>query len=274
MKTVDHALWWYDQGYTPIPTVYRSKTPRTAWRVWMDTRPDRRTVCNWFKGIVNIALIIGGDLVAIDFDAKPAHLVWSDTTSPHLRRTRTHRSNRGMHYFYRVQERPPATMAMIGGEVLVDHLITLPPSTHPSGRPYVVAADYPILTIGSIDELGLLWPEAPDPAIVVIPDGVKTPLKHGEGVVSRIKSQIGILPYLMRFRASTPRKSGDSYLILCPFHEDQSPSMQVWPHTGRCKCYSPHCPAYSQRAIDIIDIASIAWNVSTSQAITILAKEV
>jgi hypothetical protein len=37
------------------------------------------------------------------------------------------------------------------------------------------------------------------------------------------------------FRA--PKRSGNIYLALCPFHEDHHPSLVIWPKSGRWRCY-------------------------------------
>ena len=272
---LDQALFWYDQGYTPVPLAYRTKVPKTPWRQWAEVQPPRPLVVSWFSGLVNMALIVARDLVVVDFDNLAAHRVWRDTALPHYFNTRTHRSRRGWHYFYQVLHRPPATYPILGGEVLIDHLVTLPPSTHQSGVKYQIANAAPILIIERIEDLNLLASDEVSPVNdIVIPEPPAPKAVSTGGVVAKIKSGVPILNYLLRFRQSQPKKSGQSYLILCPFHEDHSPSMQVWPDTGRCKCYSPHCPAYSRRAIDIIDIATIAWGISAPQAISRLAKEV
>ena len=36
----------------------------------------------------------------------------------------------------------------------------------------------------------------------------------------------------------TLRRSGASYKVLCPFHDDKTPSFYVNPARGICKCFS------------------------------------
>lgn len=48
-------------------------------------------------------------------------------------------------------------------------------------------------------------------------------------------------------------------MLNCPFHEDKTPSMQVYPETGTVYCFSANCPTHSQsrpggsHSLDVID---------------------
>lgn len=52
----------------------------------------------------------------------------------------------------------------------------------------------------------------------------------------RIKAAADIVEVIGEFIPL--KKSGRSYVGLCPFHDDHSPSLRVYPTTGRYKCYA------------------------------------
>ena len=63
-----------------------------------------------------------------------------------------------------------------------------------------------------------------------------------------IKSRLSITQVLTHYGLKPDRNQR----ILCPFHEDKTPSMQVYPETGTWTCFSTNCSAGSGDVIDFI----------------------
>lgn len=65
-----------------------------------------------------------------------------------------------------------------------------------------------------------------------------------------------------------PGKNG---MINCPFHEDKTPSMQIYPKTGTAYCFSSNCKTHGH-SIDVIDFIMYMDNTTKREAI-VKAKE-
>lgn len=279
---IEHAMKWHKQGITPIPCLYGTKQPLIKWSDWCKRKVDEREIIDNFNRLCNIAIYITNGLVVVDFDKPAPCLAWKARVSSAMLETFTVRSNRGWHFYYWCDDPPAETIAIDGGELLVNHLITVPPSRHESGNYYRVLNDSDFRQIGHVDDLLLPYVRKilPDRSPSEFPSlalSGKTfsGSSDGQTTVARIKNQIAILPFLLGLRSSTLKGMGnDSVMICCPFHDDKSPSMQVWPTTGRCKCYSPSCQACGRRAIDVIDCAAIWYRCDNQTAIQILSRSV
>jgi len=66
--------------------------------------------------------------------------------------------------------------------------------------------------------------------------------------ISGIKSQLPILSILSHYHLTPDRNSR----IRCPFHDDKTPSMQVYAETNTVYCFSSNCKLHG-KAIDQID---------------------
>ena len=66
--------------------------------------------------------------------------------------------------------------------------------------------------------------------------------------LSEIKQQLSILEVLGHYGLS-PDRNGH---LKCPFHDDKTPSFQVYPKTGTWTCFSGNCPAGSGDQVDFI----------------------
>lgn len=78
--------------------------------------------------------------------------------------------------------------------------------------------------------------------------------------IQEIKARLSIESVLRRY-GHAPEKSGR---MRCPFHEDTSPSFQIWPESGRWKCFSTGCSAGHG---DVIDLIERLEGISTGEAI-------
>lgn len=80
--------------------------------------------------------------------------------------------------------------------------------------------------------------------------------------ISEIKS---LLP-LSRVLDYYGLKPDKSHRLLCPFHEDKSPSLQVYHRTQTLYCFSSKCKVHG-RALDVIDLVMYKENCSKHEAI-------
>jgi len=85
--------------------------------------------------------------------------------------------------------------------------------------------------------------------------------------ISEIKAQLDILD-LLRSYSLTPDRNKR---INCPFHDDKTPSMQVYPETSTVYCFSSNCKLHG-KAIDQIDFIMHKENCTKHEAI-LKAKE-
>ena len=63
-----------------------------------------------------------------------------------------------------------------------------------------------------------------------------------------IKAQLSILTVLTKYNLTPDHNNR----LRCPFHDDKTPSMQVYPETGTWTCFSSNCKAGSGDQIDFI----------------------
>jgi len=79
--------------------------------------------------------------------------------------------------------------------------------------------------------------------------------------IHQIKSQLSITQVLHYYQIEVKRKH-----INCPFHDDKTPSMQVYPSTGSVYCFSGNC-SKSGKPIDVIDFIMYKEQLTKHQAI-------
>lgn len=66
--------------------------------------------------------------------------------------------------------------------------------------------------------------------------------------ISEIKQKLSILKVLSHYNLKPDRNNR----LQCPFHNDKTPSMQVYPETGTWTCFSSNCSAGSGDQVDFI----------------------
>ena len=66
--------------------------------------------------------------------------------------------------------------------------------------------------------------------------------------IQDIKINLSILEVLNRYQLKPDRNKR----ICCPFHDDKTPSMQVYPETNTVYCFSTNCKLHG-KAVDQID---------------------
>ncbi len=66
--------------------------------------------------------------------------------------------------------------------------------------------------------------------------------------ITEIKSRLTITTVLQHYNLQADK----NHRLLCPFHADKSPSLQIYPKTGTWTCFSSNCRAGSGDQIDFI----------------------
>ncbi len=79
--------------------------------------------------------------------------------------------------------------------------------------------------------------------------------------IPTIKQKLSIKQVLHHYQLQP--KNG---MINCPFHEDKTPSMQVFDNSNTVRCYSGNC-IHSNKTIDVIDFIMYKENITKHQAI-------
>jgi DNA primase len=68
--------------------------------------------------------------------------------------------------------------------------------------------------------------------------------------IQDIKARLPILDVLSHYGLKPDRNNR----VCCPFHEDHSPSMQIYPQTGTFCCFSSNCSAGTGDVIQFIEL--------------------
>jgi len=80
--------------------------------------------------------------------------------------------------------------------------------------------------------------------------------------ISEIKSQLTIANVLHYYGL----KADKTNRICCPFHEDKTPSLQIYYKTQTCYCFSSNCKTHG-KSMDVIDFIMHKENLSKHEAI-------
>lgn len=271
---------WLDNGIAVIPVAYRDKRPSLhSWREFQTRLPTLAEIRQWFQSrLNNIAIVTGWrGLVVLDFDQRPAYELWRDWSreaAPKARFSYTVETARGIHVYLFVDEPTPTARAgtidikAMGGYVLA------PPSIHPSGRPYRLLSDAPILRV---DTLAAVLP----PGLLALAQPVNAPrppralpqadpwraainpvAPTGDGPIAAIKAQHNLFEL---FPQATRR--GDKYWARCPIHDDRNPSVSIRDDGSYARCWAGCLEG------DILDWYMALHNVPLAAAIEALEAQ-
>lgn len=80
--------------------------------------------------------------------------------------------------------------------------------------------------------------------------------------ISEIKARLTIAQILQHYHL----KPDKSLRLNCPFHDDKTPSLQVYYKTQSCYCFSANCKTHG-KSIDVIDFVMYKENLSKAEAI-------
>ncbi|HRP25968.1 bifunctional DNA primase/polymerase [Thauera sp.] len=255
MNPLTHtAEQWTADGIAVIPVAWRDKRPAVpAWREFQTRLPSAAEIRRWFASrLTNLAVITGWrGLVVLDFDQRPAYDLWRDwsrANAPQARFSYTVQTARGVHVYLFVDE-PVSTMKAgtidikaAGGYVLA------PPSMHPSGTPYRLLSDAPILRV---DRLACVLPApllalaqagapvAPPPVarVAQLPAdpwaAAANPVRSADDPITDRLARHNILEL---FPGAIRR--GDRWWACCPLHNDRHPSVSVDRDGRRARCWA------------------------------------
>lgn len=273
------AFTWISEGVSVVPAQPQSKVVRLSWRKFEIYPPGEKTLRAWFtSGVMNLALVMGtGGLLALDFDDLGKFQDWKQKAGD-LAQTYTESTGRGVHVFFKVdnpQNRRFAECEALG----LGHLCLAAPSIHPSGAIYKPLGDpcTPIFRAETSEIFSLLSEPLTQvnmgagrkPGAPVQPGRIA---KSGD-VLSKIKAAFPLLSYAETLTELKPSgEAGRWFIGRCPLHDDKSPSFwldasrQVW------RCFSPSCKGSSGG--DVVNLYALANNVTLSDAIRKLAREV
>lgn len=233
------ALKYRGRGMSVIP-VGPDKISLVKWTQYQSAVASERELTKWWKRWpnANVAIVTGkvSNLVGIDFDGDlEIGTRWLAEQGVSLPETTTVRTARGCHLWYRY---PGETVKTLSGWVKLQGVqidirgdggyVVAPPSDHADGTRYEFSKD--------VDEL----PELPG---AILPLLGRT--HRGPGVAGPRISQDEIEALLegdwSRVVAGAAgvelRREGDSYVGLCPLHEETTPSFSLNARKGLWHCF-------------------------------------
>lgn len=242
---------WTDDGIAVIPIAYRNKRPSIpTWREFQTRLPTGDEIRRWFQDRFNNLAIITGwrGLTVLDFDQRATYELWRDWSrdaAPQARFSYTVQTNRGIHVYLFVDEPVPSGKAgnidikAAGGYVLA------PPSIHPSGRPYRLLSDAPILRVDRLAcvlpqaLLSLAQPAAPPIERATTPaddvwQAAMAPVRLEDGgAIAAIKASHSLFEL---FPGAVKR--GRRFVARCPLHDDHDPSVSLKDDGSFAKCWA------------------------------------
>ncbi|MDL2313184.1 CHC2 zinc finger domain-containing protein, partial [Bacteroidales bacterium OttesenSCG-928-B11] len=84
--------------------------------------------------------------------------------------------------------------------------------------------------------------------------------------IQEIKSKLS-LASVLQYYGLTPDRNNR---LRCPFHNDRTPSLQVYPETNTCYCFSGNCKTHG-KSMDVIDFVMNKENTTKHEALKICA---
>jgi len=252
MNTLTHtAEQWTDDGIAVIPIAWRGKRPTLpTWREFQQRLPTGDEIRRWFQDrFHNLAIVTGWrGLVVLDFDQRDAYRLWRDwsrETAPRARFSYTVETSRGVHVYLFVDE-PVQTMKAGNIDVKAGGgYVLAPPSIHPTGTPYRLLSDGPILRVGTLATvlpaslLSLARPE-PSPRVERVASLMNDP-QHSAFHPSLLAAD-DLADRLARYNIldlfPDAIRRGGRWWACCPLHDDHAPSVSIDHDGRRAKCWA------------------------------------
>jgi hypothetical protein len=300
MTKLENALEFLKRGIAVIPLGHRSKSPDIkTWEPYKSQLPTEYQVRKWLSsGWNNYGVVAGWNGIGIiDFDTPESWLMWQTwfaMINKHAEiypRPFTVTTARGAHVYVRLYN-IGANQKRVGVDVKVHGYVVGPGSIHPSGAEYKTAdTEYLFPDVFDLDtflplDLFPMVTVVPAAEVVNLPfapvqpctpsqqdyDAFETasgrPLNGSQGLdlVGNVKSSVRIENLFpdARFTSLDHRWMAAK----CPFHPDNNPSM--WIDVMRQVC---GCQVCGMKPMDSINLYSRMHNVTDSQAVGMLARE-
>jgi len=267
------ACWWLALGIAILPLKPRSKHLQPGFGSRQTSITDRDDARRWFlDSNANLGVVLGGPtgLVVADWDDASAYLHWSASLGASVR-SLTEQTARGYHVFFFTETRL-SSAADSACEFKTSGACAVAPSIHPSGTRYSVVYPDPITTLDSSTARSLFpfLSAASHPKPPPDPTSSSLPITQ-TSLIARIKAACPILHELTSAGIEL-RPAGRNTLVgRCPFHDDHTPSLWVYPDTGLWGCNRPDCLAAGTH--DVINFRARWRSISNQAAIRELADE-
>lgn len=311
------ALELTNQGVGVVPCIPKSKWPMYPWKQYQQRMPTKRELYNWFyRWPYNNIAVVTGDisdgLCILDLDNGLPNAVKWIKNYPKLLETQRVVTQRGMHIWTRVENPPVFDVTEDGVEIKYGGLCMTPPSVHPSGHVYKWIGNYPIVSIRSLEDIGIIGNGAPNGAldphkkescitsgidsdknteghvdtllflrgsrarsahIIDIPACVRDPQKR-RLMIHNIKDRISLIQLLKDIVIFRHVGETNQYLIgNCFMHEDNHPSLSYDSISDRCKCWNTKCTLHKGWA-DVLDVYMYLYHMDLWSAVTSLSRQV
>ena len=266
------ACWWLALGVAILPLEPRSKHIQPAFGPQRACITDRDVARRWFLNTdANLGVVLGGStgLVVADWDDASAYRDWRATLGATVV-SLTERSDRGYHVFFFAPGLSSATNGAC--EFKAHGACMVAPSIHPSGARYRLVHPAPLATLDGCTARSLF------PFLSAAADSSTPPAfansSHSPAhtdLVARIKAARPILDELHDAGVELHPTGRYTLVGRCPFHDDHTPSLWVYPDSGLWGCNRPDCPAAGTH--DVINFRARWRSISKRAAIRMLADE-
>jgi hypothetical protein len=257
-------------GIAVIPVLPGTKKPAVRWFGYQHTLPTKAEVDIWFRPgrHISAAVVCGWrGLTVVDFDTIPGYhewLAWAIAEGGEARVVALGsykvKTARGVHVYLFVKDTPRCGKFRYGDIKARGGYVLIPPSVHPSGAVYTaVDENAPIMEVESLQ--GII----PDPPAPPVPTLQPTTLVYPSSslwpatVIEEIKQKVSIL----EFFPDAKETGAHWYMAVCPFHQDENPSLWIDTKNGICGCYA----GCLTKPADVIELYCRLHNVTAKQAV-------
>ncbi len=279
----ERARWWLAHGVDVVPLKPQSKELQPGYGARKAYIKSLDFARQWFLNTdANLGVVLGGltGLIVADWDDGHQYELWSATTGMAVQ-TLTEQTARGYHVFFTF---PGLRMNIIHGcELKATGVCMVAPSVHPLSIVYRILHDVPIVTLDD-ESATMLFPflsevfakqNRRDSASGVTERVLRksqTTAPVTESVIARIKTARLIFDEMVAAGVELQPVSANTWVGLCPFHPDRTPSLWIYPQKGLWGCNRPDCPAAGTH--DVINFRAMHRGISNVAAIKQLAGEI
>ena len=289
MNLLETAFYWKSAGFSTIPIRFRDKRPEVKWDEYVNRLPTDNEIKQWYASkLHNIALITGQKgLVVIDFDDVPAYSSWLMWTTrsggiQQLIAEQTHqvRTARGVHVYLRL---PHAEKNRKLNKIDIKAergYVLIPPSIHPSGRPYTILKPGPPFMIEALSDAfpsNQLQQHTELADNVIIPGRATLPVNndpwavasnqtYNNDLVTKLRDHFKIQDFFTDKESSS--RNNRWFLTRCPFHTDKNPSFWIDTKQEICGCHA----GCTLQPLDVINLYARLYSLDNNQAILALRK--